>query len=122
MGYESRLYVVEKTRIHGYENEDKVYGEVIAMFDLCKVYDVSDRMRTYEATDAYIYDTDGNTEIVVDLYGDPLKEVPIKDAIEILKDAIDKDRGYRRYEPCLKLLEGFNESEWDDLVVLHYGY
>lgn len=119
MGYESRLYVVEKTGFNDYEG--KTYAEVIAMFDLCKVYDVSDKMRRYKDTDVYFYG-DNNARILADCYGSPLKEIPLKDAIRIIEEAIKLDRGYRRYEPCLNLLKGFNEGDWGDLVVLHYGY
>lgn len=125
MGYESRIYVVDKHKtIIRQEINGKQYtwGEVIAIFDLCKAYDVSDRMRQYPATDAYIYADDGNTEIVADCYGSPLREIPLKDAIQIIEDAAASEPNCRRYTPCLRLLQGFDESEWDNLVVLHFGY
>ena len=37
MGYESRLYVVEKTDLSGYTCPDHKYAQVVAMFDLSKV-------------------------------------------------------------------------------------
>lgn len=121
MGYESRLYVVKKSHfIKGFDNRDKTYAEVIAMFDLSKVYAVSDRMRRYKDTDAYIYASDGNTEIIEDFYGEPLKEIPIKDAVKIIKEASNTD-DYWRYEPCIALLEALANKS-DELVVLHYGY
>ena len=122
MGYESRLYVVEKSR-HIYPSDNgMVWGEVVAMFDLCKCYPVSGELCKYPNTNAYIYADDGNTKILEDKYGEKLKEIPIKDTIKIIKKAIKNDDGYRRYKPFLKLLEGFNLDEWNDLVVLHYGY
>lgn len=120
MGYESKLYVVEKSK---HLNDDgMVWGEVVAMFDLCKCYPVSDKMRKYPNTNAYIYADDGDTKILEDKYGEKLKEIPIKDTIKIIKKAIKDDSSYRRFKPCLKLLENFNLDEWDELVVLHYGY
>lgn len=119
MGYESRLYVVEKgvtKGLNGYR-----YCEVIAVFNLCKVYEVSNKMGQYPETDGFVYASDGNTEITEDCYGAPLKEIPIKDAIQILKAAAEND-DYRRYKPCLGLLKSFDESQWQDIVVLHYGY
>ena len=123
MGYESRLYVVDKSRVTMYVSGagEYRYGEIIATFDLCKVYDISDRMRNYPATDCFIYINDEET--IEDAYGAPLKEVPIADAIKIIEDAAEADGyDYRRYKPCLGLLKGFDTDEWTDLVVLHYGH
>lgn len=122
MGYESRLYVVEKSKPSYIENDCMVWGEVVAVFDLCKCYLVSDELRKYPNTNAYIYADDGNTKILEDKYGEKLKEIPVKDTIKIIKKAMKKENYNRRYKPCLKLLESFNLDEWDDLVVLHYGY
>jgi hypothetical protein len=121
MGYESRLYVVEKgITKHKVEGKEYVWAEKIAIFNLCKVRAVSDKMRMAKNTDCFIYD-DGDTEVVTDCYGDALKEMTIKEAIQILEEAAEKD-DYRRYAPCISLLKGFNESQWQNLAVLHYGY
>jgi hypothetical protein len=127
MGYESRLYVVKKGLFEkGIEINGSIqrmtYAEKIAEFNLCKVYAVSDKMRRYNTTDAYFYSDDGETEIVLDCYGEQLKEIPMNDAIKILEDAIVEDPDYRRYKPCLNLLKGFDQNQWGELVVLHYGY
>ena len=122
MGYRSRIYVVEKGSIkRKIEGKEYVWADKIAMFNLCKVYDVSDKMRKAKDTDCFIYENDGNTKIVTDCYGDALKEVTIEEAIRILEEAAEKD-GYRRYVPCISLLKGFDESQWRNLAVLHYGY
>ena len=91
MGYESKLYVVDK---HHWKWSNESWGEVVASFDLCKVYNLD--FKKYPLTDCYIYADDGNTEIREDYY--------------------------RRYQPCLSLLKGFNPNDWEDLVVLHYGH
>lgn len=122
MGYESRLYIVEKTNIKfTIGDKEFLWAKNIAMFDLCKVYDVSDKFRKAKDTDCYIYADDRNTMIVADGYGDPLKEMTISEAIEILEEAVAGD-DYRRYPPCISLLKGFDESQWHNLAVLHYGY
>lgn len=110
MGYESRLYVVDKL-------DD--YGEVIAVFNLCKVSSVASKMKKYPATNLYIYS--GDKKITRDCYGEPLTEIPIKDAISIIEEAA-ADSNYRRFEPCLNMLKGFELNRWHNLVVLHYGY
>ncbi len=117
MGYESKLYVVDK---HHYNWGNKAWGEKIAMFDLCCVPGLN--FNKYPATNCYILADDGNTEITEDAYGEVLSEIPIKDAIQMLEDVIEKEKYYRRYKPCLDLLKGFNPDDWEDLVVLHYGH
>lgn len=119
MGYKSRLYVVNKREKFSFENRS--CGEVIAMFNLCKVPYVSNKMRQYPETDCFIYSDDGNTDIVEDRYDDVMKEIPIDDAIKIIEEA-SVDDNYRRYTSCLALLKSFNKNQWNNLVVLHYGY
>lgn len=122
MGYESKCYVVNKTHLRDIDDK-RFWAEVIAMFDLCKVNDISEQIRNkYPTTDVYILADDGNTKIIEDAYGEPLIEIPIKDLISILEEHIDKNPHYRRYNPFLCMLKGFNPDEWNDLVVLHYGY
>lgn len=119
MGYESRLYVVEKTDLSGYEHPDHKHAQVVAMFDLSKAGLHSSMFRP---TDCYIYASDGNTEIVDDCYGDPLKELTIPEVITILEKLQSECPGYRRWQPCISLLKSFDVSQWRNLVVLHYGY
>ena len=122
MGYESRLYIVDKTKLTEVINgKEMKWGQVISVFNLCKVYAVSEKMREYPQTDVFIYADDGNTIILEDSYGDTLKEIPIYEAIKIIEAAASKDK-YRRYAPCIHMLKGFELSEWHNLVVLHYGY
>lgn len=124
MSYDSRLYVVEKQpkewTLIDEDGNQMHYGSVIAEFDLCHTSDVSNKMREYPATDTYIYIGD-NTKVTKDEYGESLKEIPLEDAIEIIEHAAEKG-DYRRYKPCLGLLKGFDHTEWERLVVLHYGY
>lgn len=128
MGYESLLYVVEKSSKkyligETINNKEMHYASLIASFDLSKCYLVSDKMRKYPETDSYIYADDGNTKIIEDRYGEPLKEIPLANAIEIIYNAEIVEE-YRRYAPCLALLESLqkHKKKWDEIVVLHYGY
>lgn len=120
MGYETKLYVVDKS--DHIEQNGLRWGDTIAVFDLCKSYPVSDKMRHYPPADCYVYADDGNTMITEDCYGEPLREIPLKDTIQIIQEATEQDGYYRRYAPLLGLLKGFKEEDWDKLVVLHYGY
>ncbi len=56
MGYESRLYVVDKL-------DD--YGEVITVFNLYKVPSVANKMRKYPATNLHIYSGDKKLQGIV---------------------------------------------------------
>lgn len=122
MGYESKFYVVNKTTQKSLDGK-RYWAEVIAAFDLCNVYTVSNPIRNqYKATDAYIYADDGNTTIIEDRYGSPLIEIPIDDMIQLMEKVITSEDYYRRYTPFLQMLKGFNTSDWENLVVLHYGH
>lgn len=120
MGYESRLYVVEKSSCVGLDEDGKRYGEIIAMIDMCKLGNGFCKvLNEYPATDCYIY-IDGE-RTVEDKYGDPLVEMPLEDVIAIFEEC-SQEENYRRYAPAIGLLGGFNPNEWGELVVLHYGY
>ena len=114
----SKLYNVDKSSLFD-ERYNKRWAEVVAVFDLSKCNSVTSQFRDYPATDCVI--TVGTTDIVKDLYGKPLNEIPIEDAIKNLRKAAETS-DYRRFKPCLALLNGFDLSQWDDLVVLNYGY
>ncbi len=126
MGYESKLYVVQKYDTKDTESGKRYYADIIATFKLSKIggYDL---FKSYPATDCFIYADDGNTHITWDDYGDPLREIPIPDAIKIIEGEMKKElesgvTPYIRWQPCLSLLKSFNLAEWKNLVVLHYGY
>ena len=120
MGYESKLIVIDKTDIF---NNDlhMIFSMRIATFDLCNVPSIARDVRNYPNTNAYFYADDGNTRVTEDLYGEPLKEVPVPDMIKILEKAAICD-SYRRYAPCIQMLRGFDLSQWGNIVVLHFGH
>lgn len=133
MGYESRLYIVQKghktiefngkvvDRGEMFGEKKLYFAEIIATFNMCKCYPVSDIMRNYPHTDSYIIEND--EEITKDCYDKALTEIPIEKAIKIIENAM-KDDDYRRYAPCLAFLKTMydNKNNWGDIVVLHYGY
>lgn len=123
MGYESKLYIVEK---QGWGEDERTYAEVIAMFDLCKYYFLSDKLRYKPKTNCYFYADDGDTQVLEDMYGQPLTEATIQDVIDILEEDVKNGEDYRRIFPLLSALKVFAEQEkqftWGELAVLHYGY
>lgn len=123
MGYESKLYVIEKTRC-SFDDDGYKYAQVIAMFDMCKFYGLSDRLTKSPKTNYYFYADDGNTRVLEDMYGDKLTETSLADVIEILEEQIDNGETYRRIYPALAALKELEEhkDQWHELAVLHYGY
>ena len=122
MGYESKIYIGEKSSIK--DNDGMTYVQVIAMFDMCKMgnlINVFDRK-----TDCYFYADDGNTRVLEDKYGDALTEAEIEDFIYVLEEAVDSGENYRRIFPLLSTLQTIYEQQkdgrWEDIVLLHYGY
>lgn len=122
MGYESKIYIVEKSMIGKDVNGKRMwFGDVVASFRLSKTPIYQEIRNRFSPTDTYFYADDGNTEIIEDIYGKPLTEIPIPDLIDILERAESKEH-YRRYTPLIQMLQGFDLAQWNDLVALHYGY
>ena len=115
MAHESRLFIYHKS------NQDDEYGLKVAMFDLCRVPHCYEKFKEYPETSLHVYLDCGDIRTTEDRYGEPIREIPLKDAIEIIEsDVVDKD--YRRYAPCLALMKAFDDRWEGELVVLHYGY
>ena len=126
MGYESKIYIIEKTNYSWDEEDGMKYARVLAMFDVSKFYELSDWFRNKPATKHYIYADDGDTEIIEDRYGDTLKEASVKEVIDKLERIIETENriDYRRIFPLLAALKAFesHSEQWGDIAVLHYGY
>ena len=124
MGYESKIYIIEKTNYSWAEENEMKYARVLAMFDVSKFYELSDWFRNKPATKHYIYADDGNTEIIEDCYGDTLKEASVKEVIDRLERIVESGEDYRRIFPLLAALKAFEEQSihWGNIAVLHYGY
>lgn len=120
MGYESRIYVIDKCENEELKQGNKFWGQIVASFDLSRVHDqVLTAINKYPKSDCYIF-CDGE-KCTTDNYGDEFTEIPIEDMIELLEDAEITDH-YRRYLPCIGLLKGFRKKDWENLVVIHFGY
>ena len=124
MGYESRIYIVEKTNCSYTEENGMKYARVLAMFDVSKFYELSDWFRNKPATKHHIYADDGDTQIIEDRYGDTLKEASVEEVIDRLERIVENGNDYRRIFPLLAALKVFEEQSihWGDIAVLHYGY
>ena len=123
MGYDMRLYVVEKFNTKGFTEEvqDKRHAQIVASVELCGVDRYVDTLREAPATDCYIYVD--NEPCVKDKYGKPLTEVTIEEALSKLQQGF-ANTGYRRYQLAISMLQGFILAgmNTEDFVVLQYGH
>lgn len=119
MGYEHRIYIIDKP-IRLPDETGKKFSEVIAMFNFCSYPKFQEVFK--RKTDCYIYDDWGGERIFEDLYGEEPTEAPLSDVIDFLENEIMKGADYRRIAPLLGLLKSLDESRWNNLVCLHYGY
>lgn len=122
MGYESKIYIGEKSSIK--DDDGMTYVQIVAMFNMCKMGSLIDVFE--KKTDCYFYADDGNTKVLKDEYGDALTEAEIEDFIYVLEEAVDSGEDYRRIFPLLSTLQTINEQQkdgrWKNIVLLHYGY
>lgn len=122
MSYESKLYIVERGTLK--DDDGMTYASVIAMFDMCKIGNLTNVFE--QKTDCYFYADDGNTRVLEDRYGDTLKEATVEDVIYVLEKAVDSGENYRRIFPLLSTLKTIYEQQkdsiWGEIIVLHYGY
>ena len=118
MGYESRLYIVE---VWDVPTMGKPYGEVIASINMCKMpSDFSKLFINPIEYNCYLNSDEEYTK--TDRYGDPIKDTDISTVINWLNNYIIKGKHYRRILPLYGLLSGFDETEWDNLRIVHFGY
>ena len=130
MGYDSKIYIVEKSRYNTPMNvvideEDfgeRVWCQVLASMELGVYPAISNFMNAQPETNGYIFADDGNTMVVTDRYGDIMKECSIDELLKVVQKEMDDEVDYRRLSPLYYLLKGYNVDEWDNLRVLHYGH
>lgn len=122
MGYESTIYIVEKTKVC--DPDGKYYAIEIAKFDLGKILNISKFLINAKITDCYIYADDGNTRILEDRYGCPLTECTPDYLLDLLTREVDGGDKYRLYPLLIATLKTItqNPKYWKNVVCLHYGY
>jgi hypothetical protein len=128
MGYESKLYIVNKSRC--LEIDCPRFCFQIAQYDLDYYPPIADLFREdnpeSKYTDCGLYlDGDGDNQVIEDKYGDKLREASLKAVINVLKNTEDDPyKGYQRLPPLLAMLESFYEMRdiFKDLVVIHFGH
>ena len=123
MGYEHRIYIVDKTNVKD-PFENKYYGDTLAIFNLGKFNEFNFFTKP---TDCYVYAEDGNTKILKDDYGEPLLELSLTETSNLTKELIKTFGSINsRLIPFIAALDSFIEQQQagrhHNLVCLHCGY
>ena len=126
MGYESRIFVVEKSEDFIDSETNMKHASLIAMYNMSGIdYKLWDFINNNSVITDCSFWNGFDTTITKDKYGKPLREIPLHKMVKGLEEVVAEE-DYRRYPPLLALLKSFDErnmSDWcGDLVVLHYGY
>lgn len=118
MGYESRVIIARKSKfIKGYAeniaelNLSKVDGDLLNLFD-----------KEYKGEFYDFYGSD--TRVTEDRYGDKLKYAPFSKVYKYCLDNASK-QNYRRLDLLLAVLNAVRQGwagEYNDFIVIHYGY
>lgn len=121
MGYESRVFVVDRNKIERKEGMFYIWGEKIADVKMSVMYDgftaLFDKEVDYEL---YIDNEDESTK--TDKYGAIMTYTDCETVIDYLENLIAEGENYRRLTILLGLLKGIDESQWNEIQVVHYGY
>ena len=118
MGYEIRLFAVERVSEDG-------YASVVADIDLCKIGqgNLADLLHqsTPKKPKAYVFGLDGNRRFKKDRYDAPLSIMEVDDVIKAI-EADNQREPYRRFELALATLKAFKIGFGEDAKILGYGH
>lgn len=121
MGYESRVFVVNRNEIEHGNGTSHVYAEKIADIKMACMYDgfidLFDKKVDYD-----LYIDNGDEATQTDMYGEIMTYTDCKTVIAYLEKLIADGENYRRLTLLLGLLKGINEEQWDNIQVVHFGY
>lgn len=122
MGYESRLIVVDRWETKSFDGKRvlTVWGDKIAQFDMGYVAWNPNVVFT-KPVDFPIGFDKWEEPTYTDKYGKHCGMADIHTVINVV-EALEKSDHYRRFKPLLGFLKSLDESEWDDLRVVHFGY
>jgi hypothetical protein len=120
MSYESRIFVVNRTEIDRGTNV-YVWGEKIADIKMSSMENGFSELFTNEIDyELYVDNSDEPTQ--TDKYGAVMTYTDLNTVIDYLEEEIANGDNYRRLTVLLGLLRGFDETQWNELQVVHYGY
>ena len=121
MGYESRVFVVNRSELENKSGETYVYAEKIA--DVKMSCMGSGFTGLFDKKIGYkLYVDNGDEATQTDKYGNTMTYTDCKTVITYLENLIADGENYRRLTMLLGLLKGIDETQWDDIQIVHYGY
>lgn len=126
MGYESRIFIVNRSEVDDFYSENPIiYAEKIADMKLGRMYNGFIELFK-NPIDYTLYIDNENKDTDIDKYGKHLKYTTISEIITYLENLTDseeyKNNPYRRIKPFYNLIKGFDENEWNELQIVHFGY
>ena len=118
MGYESKLIVVEKWSAPNTFS----MGDTIAEIKLSKMsnsfFPIEETFENEIESPVFMGDSESVTE---DRYGKKLRYTSVEKLLKVLYKC-ESEEHYRRTELAINTLKSFTSKDWDDIVVVHYGY
>lgn len=121
MGYESRIFVVNRSELERSNDTPYVFAEKIADIKMSKMYngftDLFDKKVDYE-----LYIDNENESTQTDKYGDVMTYTNCQTVIDYLEKLMADGENYRRLSLLLGLIKGIDENQWDEIQIVHYGY
>lgn len=117
MGYESKLIVVRKWGIDSISS----LGETVAELNLSEMpNEFFPIEKTFEnEIEKPIYMI--SEEVMKDKYCKVLRYTSVKKLLKVLYKCEAKEH-YRRTELAINTLKSFLSKDWEDIIVVHYGY
>ena len=121
MGYESKLIIVRK-----YSSLDtNSFGETIAEINLSgmpnEFFPINQTFENEIEEPVFVGLGINGMEISEDCYGKKLRYTSVEKLLKVLYTCEAKEH-YRRTEMAINFLKSFLSKDWDDVVVVHYGY
>lgn len=116
MGYESKLVVVQR-----FDFDYTSFGNTIVTINLSGMPSTFFPIdKTFEnELDKPIF-IEGK-EVLEDCYGEKLRYTSVEKLLQTLHECEVKEH-YRRTELAINVLKSFVSKDWDNIVVVHYGY
>jgi hypothetical protein len=125
MGYDSRLYIVRKTNVP-VGDDIHSYAETMAIYEMC-VFPPFQKLFNEKCPVTQHSPCEGDNDILLDKYGEPLRERTLEEVLDCLDQIIvlDDDMAHcARIAPLQALLKALTgiQNDWYRLAVLHYGH
>ena len=117
MGYESKLIVVVKWGVDCASS----LGEIVAELNLSgmpnEFFPIEETFENEIEKPIYM----ASEEVMEDKYGKVLRYTSVEKLLKVLY-ACEAKEHYRRTELAINTLKSFISKDWENIVVVHYGY